>query len=432
MSAFKSEFLRTLSERGFIHQISDEAGLDNLFAKETVTAYVGYDATATSLHIGNLISATMLYWLQETGHRPIALMGGGTSMIGDPSFRDEQRGLLSPEAVADNIEGIKKIFGRILRFGDGPNDAIMVNNADWLMQLNYVEFLRDVGRHFSVNRMLSFDSVKLRLDREQSLSFLEFNYMILQGYDFVELNRRYGCRLQMGGSDQWGNIVNGIDLGHRMGTPQLYALTTPLLTTSSGAKMGKSAKGAVWLNGEVFSPYDFWQYWRNTEDADVERFLKIFTRLPLDEIARLAALGGSEINDAKKVLATEATAIVHGREAAEAAAETAVDLFERGLSTTALPTVRIRVVGRDGKRWDYGRTAAALAHESGLTPSTSEARRQIANGGLRINDLKITDPNQIIPWSDTYQNTGSIKLQIGKKVILAQPETGERPIPPRD
>ncbi|WP_292093591.1 tyrosine--tRNA ligase, partial [Mesorhizobium sp.] len=289
MSAFKSDFLRIMSERGFIHQISDDAGLDQLFAKETVTAYVGYDATATSLHIGNLISATMLYWLQETGHRPIALMGGGTSMIGDPSFRDDQRKLLTPEAIATNIDGIKRIFGRILRFGDGPNDAIMVNNADWLMKLNYVEFLRDVGRHFSVNRMLTFDSVKLRLEREQSLSFLEFNYMILQGYDFVELSRRYGCRLQMGGSDQWGNIINGVDLGHRMGTPQLYALTTPLLTTSSGAKMGKSAKGAVWLNGDLYSPYDFWQYWRNTEDADVTRFLKIFTRLPLTEIARLAA-----------------------------------------------------------------------------------------------------------------------------------------------
>ena len=269
MSAFKSDFLRVMSERGFIHQISDDAGLDQLFARETVTAYVGYDATATSLHIGNLISATMLYWLQETGHRPIALMGGGTSMIGDPSFRDDQRKLLTPEAIATNIEGIKRIFGRILRFGDGASDAIMVNNADWLMKLNYVEFLRDVGRHFSVNRMLTFDSVKLRLEREQSLSFLEFNYMILQGYDFVELSRRYGCRLQMGGSDQWGNIINGVDLGHRMGTPQLYALTTPLLTTSSGAKMGKSAKGAVWLNGDLFSPYDFWQYWRNTEDADV-------------------------------------------------------------------------------------------------------------------------------------------------------------------
>ena len=341
MSALKSDFMRVMSERGFIHQVSDEAGLDRLFATQTVTAYVGYDATATSLHIGNLITATMLYWLQATGHRPITLMGGGTSMIGDPSFRDEQRKLLSADAIATNIEGIKRIFGRILTYGDGPTDAVMVNNADWLLELNYVEFLRDVGRHFSVNRMLSFDSVRLRLEREQSLSFLEFNYMILQGYDFVELQRRYGCRLQMGGSDQWGNIINGIDLGHRMGTPQLYALTTPLLTTSSGAKMGKSASGAVWLNVDAFSPYEFWQYWRNTEDDDVERFLKLFTRLPLGDIGRLAALGGSEINEAKKVLATETTAIVHGRRAAEEAAETARRTFEEGATAETLPTVRL-------------------------------------------------------------------------------------------
>jgi tyrosyl-tRNA synthetase len=416
MSAFKSEFLRTLSERGFIHQISDEAGLDNLFAKETVTAYVGYDATATSLHIGNLISATMLYWLQDTGHRPIALMGGGTSMIGDPSFRDEQRGLLSPEEIADNIGGIKKIFGRILRFGDGPNDAIMVNNADWLMQLNYVEFLRDVGRHFSVNRMLSFDSVKLRLDREQSLSFLEFNYMILQGYDFVELNRRYGCRLQMGGSDQWGNIVNGIDLGHRMGTPQLYALTTPLLTTSSGAKMGKSAKGAVWLNGDVFSPYEFWQYWRNTEDADVERFLKIFTRLPLDEIARLAALGGSEINDAKKVLATEATAIVHGREAAEEAAETARKTFEEGALAESLPTVEVA-----RSSLEAGTGILSLFVTAGLAASNGEARRHVQGGAVRINDQPVSDERRAVTVADLTPE-GVIKLSLGKKNhILVRP-----------
>jgi tyrosyl-tRNA synthetase len=416
MSAFKSEFLRTLSERGFIHQISDEAGLDNLFAKETVTAYVGYDATATSLHIGNLISATMLYWLQDTGHRPIALMGGGTSMIGDPSFRDEQRGLLSPEEIADNIGGIKKIFGRILRFGDGPNDAIMVNNADWLMQLNYVEFLRDVGRHFSVNRMLSFDSVKLRLDREQSLSFLEFNYMILQGYDFVELNRRYGCRLQMGGSDQWGNIVNGIDLGHRMGTPQLYALTTPLLTTSSGAKMGKSAKGAVWLNGDVFSPYEFWQYWRNTEDADVERFLKIFTRLPLDEIARLAALGGSEINDAKKVLATEATAIVHGREAAEEAAETARKTFEEGALAESLPTVEVA-----RSSLEAGTGILSLFVTAGLAASNGEARRHVQGGAVRINDQPVSDERRAVTVADLTPE-GVIKLSLGKKKhILVRP-----------
>ncbi|MEB3046665.1 tyrosine--tRNA ligase [Rhizobium mulingense] len=409
MSEFKSDFLRTLKERGFIHQVSDESGLDDLFAKEVVTAYVGYDATATSLHIGNLISATMLYWLQETGHRPIALMGGGTSMVGDPSFRDEQRKLLTPEAINTNIEGIKKIFSRILRFGDGPTDAFMVNNADWLMKLNYVEFLRDVGRHFSVNRMLSFDSVKLRLDREQSLSFLEFNYMIMQGYDFVELSRRYGCRLQMGGSDQWGNIINGVDLGHRMGTPQLYALTTPLLTTSSGAKMGKTASGAVWLNEDVFSPYDFWQYWRNTEDADVGRFLKIFTRLPLAEIARLEALGGAEINEAKKILATEATAIVHGREAAEASAETARTTFEEGRVAENLPSVEISATELDG-----GIGLLSLMVRAGLAGSNGEARRHVQGGAVRINDEAVSDERRLI-GSGEITADGVIKLSLGKK-----------------
>ncbi|RWN99671.1 tyrosine--tRNA ligase [Mesorhizobium sp.] len=416
MSAFKSDFLRVMSERGFIHQISDDAGLDQLFARETVTAYVGYDATATSLHIGNLISATMLYWLQETGHRPIALMGGGTSMIGDPSFRDDQRKLLTPEAIATNIEGIKRIFGRILRFGDGPNDAIMVNNADWLMKLNYVEFLRDVGRHFSVNRMLTFDSVKLRLEREQSLSFLEFNYMILQGYDFVELSQRYGCRLQMGGSDQWGNIINGVDLGHRMGTPQLYALTTPLLMTSSGAKMGKSAKGAVWLNGDLYSPYDFWQYWRNTEDADVTRFLKIFTRLPLSEIARLAALGGSEINEAKKVLATETTAIVHGREAAEQAEETARKTFEEGALAETLPTVE---VGKADLESGVGILSLFVA--AGLAASNGEARRHIQGGAVRLNDQSVSDDRRLVTLEDLGPEQ-VVKLSLGKKKhVLVRP-----------
>ncbi|SIT52749.1 Tyrosine--tRNA ligase [Mesorhizobium prunaredense] len=416
MSAFKSDFLRVMSERGFIHQISDDAGLDQLFARETVTAYVGYDATATSLHIGNLISATMLYWLQETGHRPIALMGGGTSMIGDPSFRDDQRKLLTPEAIATNIEGIKRIFDRVLRFGDGAGDAIMVNNADWLMKLNYVEFLRDVGRHFSVNRMLTFDSVKLRLEREQSLSFLEFNYMILQGYDFVELSRRYGCRLQMGGSDQWGNIINGVDLGHRMGTPQLYALTTPLLTTSSGAKMGKSAKGAVWLNGDLYSPYDFWQYWRNTEDADVTRFLKIFTRLPLGEIARLAALGGSEINEAKKVLATETTAIVHGREAADQAEETARKTFEEGALAETLPTVEV------GKAdLESGVGILSLFVTAGLAASNGEARRHIRGGAVRLNDQSVSDDRRLVTLEDLGPEQ-VVKLSLGKKKhVLVRP-----------
>ena len=416
MSAFKSDFLRVLDERGFIHQISDPEGLDAAAAKGTITGYVGYDATATSLHIGNLISATILYWLQETGHRPITLMGGGTSMIGDPSFRDEQRKLLTPEAIDTNIEGIKKIFGRILRYGDRPTDAIMINNAEWLLKLNYVEFLREVGRHFSVNRMLTFDSVKLRLDREQSLSFLEFNYMILQAYDFVELSKRYGCVLQMGGSDQWGNIVNGIDLGHRMDTPQLFALTTPLLTTSSGSKMGKSASGAVWLNAENFSPYDFWQYWRNTEDADVERFLKIFTRLPLDEIARLAALGGSEINEAKKVLATEATAIVHGREAAEAAAETARKTFEEGELAESLPTVEVPRASVEA-----GQGLLSLLVVAGLATSNGEARRHVQGGAVRLNDEPLKDDRRVVNLSDVGPE-GVIKLSLGKKKhVLVRP-----------
>ncbi|WAP68785.1 tyrosine--tRNA ligase [Jiella pelagia] len=416
MTGFKSDFLRRLAERGFIHQVSDETGLDDLFAKETVTAYVGYDATATSLHIGNLISATMLYWLQETGHRPIALMGGGTSMVGDPSFRDEQRKLLTTEAIDENIAGIKKIFARILKFGEGPTDAVMVNNADWLLKLNYVEFLRDVGRHFSVNRMLSFDSVKIRLDREQSLSFLEFNYMIMQGYDFVELSRRYGCRLQMGGSDQWGNIINGVDLGHRMGTPQLYALTTPLLTTSSGAKMGKTAQGAVWLNGDLFSPYDFWQYFRNTEDADVGRFLKIFTRLPLDEIARLEALGGAEINEAKKILATEATAVVHGRKAAEEAAETARVTFEEGALAETLPTITVARSELAG-----GAGLLSLVVAAGLAGSNGEARRHVQSGAVRVNDETVSDPRASVSEADLRE--GVVKLSVGrKKHVLVRPQ----------
>ena len=417
MTTYKSDFLRVLDERGLIHQVSDAEGLDALCRQGTQTAYVGYDATATSIHIGNLISLTMLYWFQETGHRPITLMGGGTSMVGDPSFRDEQRKLLTVEQIATNIESIKRVFGRILRYGDGPTDAFMVNNADWLLKLNYVEFLRDVGRHFSVNRMLSFDSVKLRLDREQSLSFLEFNYMIMQGYDFTELNRRYGCRLQMGGSDQWGNIINGVDLSHRMGGPQLYCLTTPLLTTSSGAKMGKTANGAVWLNADVFSPYDFWQYFRNTEDADVGRFLKVFTRLPLDEIARLAALGGAELNEAKKVLATEITAIVHGREAAEAAAETARKTFEEGGLAADLPSVGI---ARAEIEPGIGVLTAFV--KSGLVPSTGEARRQVKAGGLRVNDVVVTDERASLGLGD-LTSEGVIKLSFGKKKhILLRPE----------
>jgi tyrosyl-tRNA synthetase len=417
MTVFKSDFLNVLQSRGLVHQISDPAGLDDACAKGIVTAYVGYDATATSLHIGNLISVTMLHWFQETGHRPITLMGGGTSMVGDPSFRDDQRSLLTPETIDTNIQGIKKIFARMLSYDDGPTGALMVNNADWLMKLNYVEFLRDVGRHFSVNRMLSFDSVKLRLDRDQSLSFLEFNYMIMQGYDFVELNRRYGCILQMGGSDQWGNIINGVDLSHRMGGPQLYAVTTPLLTTASGAKMGKTAKGAVWLNGDLFSPYDFWQYFRNTEDADVGKFLKIFTRLPLEEIAKLEALGGAEINEAKKILATEATAIVHGREAALAAMETARRTFEDGAIAESLPTVE---VPRDQLEAGIG-VLTAFADIAKFVASNGEARRQIKSGGLRVNDTPVSDEKMVLTAADLTPE-GVVKLSMGKKKhVLLRP-----------
>ena len=407
MSRYKSDFLRVLDERGFIHQVSDPDGLDALAHKGRITGYVGYDATATSIHIGNLISVTMLYWLQETGHQAISLMGGGTSMVGDPSFRDSQRGMLTPEQIQTNIDGIQRVFGNILRY-DGPNAAIMVNNADWLLKLNYVEFLRDVGRHFSVNRMLSFDSVKLRLDREQSLSFLEFNYMIMQGYDFTELNRRYGTVLQMGGSDQWGNIINGVDLSHRMGGPQLYALTTPLLTKSSGEKMGKSASGAVWLNGDLFSPYDFWQYWRNTEDADVGRFLKIFTRLPLHEIARLASLGGAEINEAKKILATETTAIVHGREAATQAEATARTTFEQGALADTLPTVLV-----PKSELASGVGILSLIVKAGLAASNGEARRHVAGGAVRLNDQPVSDERLTVDAAALSE--GVAKLSLGKK-----------------
>ena len=320
MSAYKSDFLNVLASRGFIHQVSEPEALDALARTSTITAYIGFDCTAPSLHIGSLLPIMMLHWLQQTGHRPIALMGGGTTRVGDPSGKDESRRLLTDDIINDNLAASARSSRRFLRFGDGPTDAVMANNADWLNKLNYIDFLRDVGRHFSINRMLAFDSVKLRLERQQELSFLEFNYMILQAYDFVELYRRYGCVLQMGGSDQWGNIVNGIDLGRRLHNAQFFALTAPLITTSSGAKMGKTAAGAVWLNADLVSPYDYWQYWRNTEDADVARFLKLFTVLPLDEIERLAALEGAEINEAKKMLATEATAMLHGQAAADQAA----------------------------------------------------------------------------------------------------------------
>jgi len=416
MSVFKSDFLRVLSERGFIHQISDESGLDELFLRERVTGYIGFDATAKSLHAGSLIQIMMLHWLQQTGHKPIALMGGGTSMIGDPSFKDEARKLLTEETIAENLVGIRRNFASYLRFGDGPTDAMMVNNADWLLDINYVSFLRDVGRHFSVNRMLSFESVKLRLDREQSLSFLEFNYMILQAYDFVELYRRYGCRLQMGGSDQWGNIVNGIELGRRMEDAGLFALTSPLLTTSSGAKMGKTASGAVWLDPEMLSPYDFWQYWRNAEDADVGRFLRLYTTLPLDEIARLEKLGGAEINEAKKVLATEVTAMLHGRDAAEEAAETARKTFEEGALAESLPTVEV-----PRAEIEAGIGVLNAIVRAGLAASNGEVRRAITNNAIRVNDTLVADDRAVISAADLTAE-GVIKLSFGrKKHVLLRP-----------
>ncbi|WP_438748168.1 tyrosine--tRNA ligase [Pararhizobium sp. O133] len=416
MSEFKSDFLHTLQERGFIHQTSDNAGLDALFNKEIVTAYIGFDPTAPSLHAGGLIQIMMLHWLQATGHRPISLMGGGTGMVGDPSFKDEARQLMTPQTIASNIASIKSVFSNYLTYGEGPKEALMINNADWLLGINYLEFLRDVGRHFSVNRMLAFDSVKTRLDREQSLSFLEFNYMILQAYDFVELYKRTGCRLQMGGSDQWGNIINGIDLGHRMGTPQLYALTSPLLTTSSGAKMGKSVNGAIWLNPDMLSAYDFWQYWRNTEDADVSRFLKLYTTLPMDEIARLSQLGGAEINEVKKILATEITAMLHGRAAAEEAAETARKTFEEGSTSANLPSIDVP----DGEL-EAGIGILSLFVRAGLAESNGKVRQFLKDGAVRVNDIVSSDDRQVIGAGDVTAD-GVIKLSLGKKKhILVRP-----------
>ncbi len=408
MTSFKSEFLHTLQERGFIHQTSDDAGLDALFQKETVSAYIGFDCTAASLHAGSMVQIMMLHWLQKTGHRPVPLMGGGTSMVGDPSGKDESRQMLTVEKIEKNKAGIRKIFESFLEFGDGPNDAVMPDNADWLLKINYVEFLRDYGKNFSVNAMLARDSVKMRLERQQHLSFLEFNYMILQAYDFVELNRRYGCRLQMGGSDQWGNIVSGVDLGRRSGTPELFALTTPLLSTSSGAKMGKTAAGAVWLNPDMLSPYDFWQYWRNTEDADVERFLKLFTTMPMDEVTRLAALDGAEINEAKKILATEITALVHGREIADQANETARKTFEEGTVSSDLPTIQI-----DAAALNDGQGILSLLVAAGLAASNGEARRHIKGGAVRVNDEPCKDERATI-GADKLKD-GAIKLSIGKK-----------------
>lgn len=416
MSEYKSGFLKVLNERGFIHQMSDAEGLDKLLSTETVTAYIGFDCTAPSLHAGSLVTIMMLYWLQQTGHRPIALMGSGTTRVGDPTGKDESRKILSDEDIETNKAGIRKIFDRLLTFGDGPKDAIMLDNADWLMKLNYVEFLRDIGRHFSVNQMIQRDSVRLRLEREQHLSFLEFNYMLLQGYDYLEIYQQTGCRLQMGGSDQWSNILSGVDLVRRKAGVEAFALTAPLLTTASGAKMGKTAAGAVWLNADQLSPYDYWQYWRNTEDADVERFMKLFTVLPLDEIARLAALQGAEINEAKKILATEATAMIHGREAAEAAAETARRAFEEGQMAEGLPTVDLPKA-----ELEAGLGVLAAFVRAGLCASNGEARRNITGGALKVNDEAVTDDKSSLSLAD-LTGEGVIKLSMGKKKhVLLRP-----------
>jgi len=409
MTAPRSDFLKAIVDRGFFHQCTDLEGLDAEFASKMVTAYIGFDCTADSLHIGSLLQIMLLRWMQKTGHKPIVLMGGGTTKIGDPSFKDEARKLLSVEDIARNKAGIQTVFDKYLTFGDDPSDAVMVDNADWLDRLEYIPFLRDYGAHFSVNRMLSFDSVKLRLDREQSLSFLEFNYMILQAYDFLELRRRYGCVLQMGGSDQWGNIVNGVELARRVDQQTIYGLTSPLITTSSGAKMGKTAQGAVWLNEDRLSVYDFWQFWRNTEDADVGRFLKLFTELPLDEIARLEALGGAEINEAKKILATEVTALCHGRAAADEAAETARQTFEAGQSADGLPSVDV-----PRAELAAGLPVVEALRRSGLAASNGEARRLIRGGGARVNDQPVSDENASLGEAD-LDGDGVIKLSAGRK-----------------
>ncbi|HQY44200.1 MAG TPA: tyrosine--tRNA ligase [Paracoccaceae bacterium] len=403
----KSDFMRVMIERGFLADCTDYQGLDEALIKGVVPAYIGYDATAASLHVGHLLNIMMLRWLQRCGHKPITLMGGGTTKVGDPSFRAEERPLLTPEKIDENIGGMQKVFARYLSYGAGATDAIMLNNAEWLDSLNYLDFLRDIGRHFSVNRMLSFESVKSRLDREQSLSFLEFNYMILQAYDFLELNRRYGCLLQMGGSDQWGNIVNGIDLTRRVLDREIYGLTSPLLTTSDGRKMGKSQGGAVWLNAEMLSPYEFWQFWRNTTDADVGRFLKLYTDLPVAECDRLGALAGSEINQAKIVLANEVTALLHGAEAAAAAEATAREVFEKGGVGDDLPTLKVTA-----DEAAEGLGIVQLFVRAGLAASGKDAKRLILEGGARLNDEPVTDAGLRLGASHFVE---PVKLTAGKK-----------------
>lgn len=413
--AFKSDFLKTMQARGYIHQISHPAELDAAAQDGTITAYVGFDATASSLHVGNLISIMMLRRLQQAGHKPVVLMGGGTTKVGDPSGKDESRKLLTDADIAGNIASIRTVFEKFLTFGDGPTDAVMVNNDDWLSKLGYIEFLREYGPHFTVNRMLTFDSVKLRLEREQPLTFLEFNYMLMQAVDFLHLNRNRGVQLQMGGSDQWGNIINGVELVRRMDQKAAFALTTPLLTTASGAKMGKTAAGAMWLNADMLSPYDYWQFWRNAEDADVGRFLRLFTDLPLDEIARLEALPGAEINEAKKVLATEATRMLHGEAEAQRAAAAAQMAFEQGGLSADLPTHEVPAADLTA-----GVQLADLAVAAGLAGSKGEARRLAQGGGLRVNDKAEPDANRIITDADLAD--GVVKLSAGKKkIVLVRP-----------
>ncbi|HTM79579.1 tyrosine--tRNA ligase [Asticcacaulis sp.] len=414
--SFKSEFLRTLAERGFIHQSTDAEALDSLAAAGMITGYIGFDATASSLHAGSLVQIMLLYWLQQTGHKPIVLMGGGTTKVGDPTFKDAQRPLLTDAQIQSNMDGIKRVFTNFLKFGETGNDAIMVNNDDWLSQFGYVEFLRTFGTHFTINRMLTFDSVKLRLEREQPMTFLEFNYMLMQAVDFRELNEKYNCVLQMGGSDQWGNIINGVELTRRMNTKAAFGLTTPLLTTASGGKMGKTVGGAIWLNADMLSAYDYWQYWRNTEDADVGRFLRLFTTLPMSEIARLEKLEGAEINEAKKILADEATQMVHGIDAAATARDTAQKAFEQGVLSADLPTVEIETA-----TLEEGIMLAALATRIGLTASNGEARRLAQGGGLRVNDVAINDGNQLVTKADLNAD-GVIKISQGKKkIVLIKP-----------
>jgi len=404
-----SEFLSIVTQRGFVHQCTDTEALDAKLTGQPLTAYIGFDCTAPSLHVGSLLPIMLLRWYQKTGHKPIVLMGGGTTKVGDPSGKDSARQLLDDTAIDQNMAGIRQVFEKFLTFGDGKTDSVMVNNADWLDTIQYIPFLRDVGRHFSVNRMLSFDSVRMRLEREQPLSFLEFNYMILQAYDYLELSRRSNCLLQMGGSDQWGNIINGVDLIRRIDGREAFGLTTPLMTSASGAKMGKTADGAVWLNGDMRSPYDYWQFWRNTEDADVGRFLRLFTELPLDEIAKLESLGGAEINEAKKILATEATAMAHGLKAANDAAETAATTFEQGEISAGLPVFEC-----ESSKLEAGIAAPDLFRMAGLAQSNGEARRLIKGGGAKINDDRVENETRTVTKRDLGAD-GVIKLSSGKK-----------------